>query len=467
MRTLPFKLTSAVLLLLCLHAPAIADNIDDLITAQMQKRHIPGLSLAVVRDGKVLKMRGYGLASVELGVPATEETVYHLASLTKAFTATAVMMLVEDGRLGLDDKITARLDGLPAAWGPITIRHLLTHTSGLVPDPVPWSLETVSRPYTREELLKLITAAPLEFQPGTSYRYANSDYYLLALVIEKVSGKPYGEFLSERIFRPLGMTATRVENPWEVVRNKAGGYGWDQGSQNVPPLIHPSQAYGSGNLLSSVADLVKFDAALSSGRLLGRASLEQMWTPAKINGEEIGYGLGWNVYNYRSHKIVGHGGNTPGFASELLHYVDDGTTVILLCNIFRGDDSPYKLSARLATLVIPDLAIPARPIADTDPQVTERLRLLVAGISEGKVDPALLSPRLRGALTPDVVKVLRQLYEQEKGRLKSLELLERKAGAPGRLYMYRAAFEKETVLYYVGVTGEGEIDSFEQDPTDD
>lgn len=467
MRALPVKLAFTALLLFCLHASALADSVDDYVVSQMQKRHIPGLSLAVIKDGKIVKMRGYGLASVELSAPATENSVYQIGSLTKTFTATAVMMLAEDGRLGLDDKVTAHLSGLPAAWDGVTIRHLLTHTSGLVPDPVPWSLETVGRPYTREELLKLITGAPLQFPPGTMYRYANSDYYLLALLIEKVSGKSYGEFLSERIFEPLGMTATRVNDPSEVVPGRVNGYGWEHDRFNVPPPIHPSQTLGAGNLLSTVADLAKFDAAMTAGRLLKKTSLDEMWTPAKVNGFETGYGLGWNVYDYRGHKIVGHGGNTPGFASQFSRYVGDAATVILLCNKFRGDDSPYKLSLRLATKIIPDLTIPARPIADADPQVTRKLRQLVEGISEGKVDPALLSQRMRAAWSPDIIKVLKQLYQKEKGRLESLALLEKRAAGADRLYMYRAGFEKETVLYYVRVTGEGEIDSFDQDAADE
>jgi CubicO group peptidase (beta-lactamase class C family) len=467
MRVLSAKLTSATLLLFCFQVALRADTVDDFVTAQMQKRHIPGLSLAVIKDGKVVKLRGYGLASVELGVPATENSVYQIASLTKSFTATAIMMLAEDGKLGLDDKITKHLNGLPSAWDEITIRHLLTHTAGLVSDPVPWSLETVSRPYSREELLKIITGAPLQFPPGTMYRYANSDYYLLALIIEKAGGKSYGEFLSERILMPLGMTATRVDDPSEVVAGRVSGYGWEHGKLILPPQIHPSQTLGSGNLLSTVVDLAKFDAALKGGRLLKKASLEQMWGTTKINGEEIGYGLGWAVYNYRGHKIVGHGGNLPGFASQLSDYAEDGTTIILLCNMFRGDDSPYKLSLRLATKIIPGLMIPARPIAVTDPQVTRNVKLVVEGISEGKIDPALLSPRMRAAWSPDIIKVLKQLYEREKGRLESLALLEQKGDGADRLYMYKAAFEKETVLYYVRVTGGGEIDSFEQDPADE
>lgn len=467
MRRLPVKVACAALWLLCFHAAAAADDVDDFVTAQMRERHIPGLSLAVVRDGKVVKMRGYGLASVELGVPATEHSAYQIASLTKSFTATAVMLLVEEGRLALDDKLTRHLSNLPAAWGEVTLRHLLTHTSGVVGDPLPWSLDTVVRFYPRDEYLKLILNAPLQFRPGTRYAYANSDYYLLAVVIEKASGKPYGEFLAERVFRPLGMTSTRVNDPWEVVPNRVSPYGWDN-RLVVPVTFHPSQTVGSGNLLSSVADLVKFEAALASGRLLRKSSLDEMWTPAKLDsGEGISYGLGWTVFNFRGHTIVGHGGNTMGFSSQLSRFVEDGTSVILLCNMFRGDDAPFKLSHRLATRLIPGLAIPARPAADPDPQLTRRVKELLEGIGEGKVDAAFLSPRLRGAFTQDVLKAMRQQYEQQYGRLKALTLLEKKTDGPNRLYMYRAAFEKQTLFYYLKVTEAGELDDLAQEPEDD
>ncbi|HWT01253.1 MAG TPA: serine hydrolase domain-containing protein [Pyrinomonadaceae bacterium] len=465
MRTLAVKLAFAALALFCFRGPAAADAVDDFVTSQMQKRHIPGLSLAVVKDGKVVKMRGYGLASVELGVPATEESVYQLASMTKSFTATAVMMLVEEGKLGLDDKISQHLGGLRADWGEVTIRHLLTHTSGVPGEALPWSMDTVGKFYPRDEYLKLIVNAPLQFAPGTRFVYGNSDYYLLAAIIEKAGGKPYGEFLSERIFKPLGMTATRVNDPWEVVKNRVNAYGWD--NKLVAPLtFHPSQAVGSGNLLSSVSDLVKFEAALGAGRLLKKSSLEQMWTPARLKGgEETSYGLGWTVFNFRGHKIIGHGGNTIGFASQLSRF-DDGTSVILLCNMFRGDDAPFKLSFRLAGFFIPDFAIPARPIVDTDPQFTERLRQLLAGVAEGKVDAALFSPKLRGAFSQDAINAMKQEYAQF-GPLKSLSLLESKADGANRLLMYRAAFEKKTLLYYIEAAGGGLIDDFGKEPEDE
>jgi D-alanyl-D-alanine carboxypeptidase len=465
MRTLAVKLAFAALLLLCFHAAAAADAVDDYVTAQMQKRHIPGLSLAVIKDGKVVKMRGYGLASVELGVPATEESVYPLASLTKSFTATAVMMLVEEGKLGLDDHVSQHISGLPARWGEITIRHLLTHTSGVAGDPIPWSLDTVNKYYPQDEYLKLIVNAPLQFPAGTRYSYANSDYFLLAVIIEKASGKSYADFLAERIFKPLGMTETRVNDPWEIVKGRVNAYGWDHDSLIVPLQIHPSQAVGSGNLLSSVADLAKFEAALGAGRLLKKSTLEQMWTPAKLsNGEEVSYGLGWTIYNFRGHKVVGHSGNTIGFASQLSRY-DDRTSIILLCNMFRGDDAPFKLSFRLAGFFIPDLAIPARAAADADPQFTERLKQLLAGIPDGKVDATIFSPKLRGAFSQDVINAMKQEYEQY-GPLKSLSLLERRADGANWLDMYRATFEKKSLFYYLKVTREGEIDDFGKEPED-
>lgn len=468
MRTLRLTLALAALLLFCFQTAIKADNVDDFITLHMQKRHIPALSLAIVKDGKVLKMRGYGLASVELGAPATAESVYQIASMTKSFTATAIMLLAEEGKLGLDDKVAQYVSGVPASWSEMTIRHLLTHTAGTVGEATPWTLETAGKFYTREEYLKIILNAPLNFAPGTRYSYSNSGFYLLALIIEKVTGKSYAEFLSERIFKPLGMNSTRVYDPWEVVPHKVNAYGWDNNKLIVPLLIHPSQTVGGGNLLSSVADLVKFDDALGNGKLLKKSTLEQMWTPARLNnGEELGYGLGWTVFSYRGHKIIGHSGNTVGFASQLYRFRDDGTSIILLCNMFRGDDAPFKLSLRLATLLIPDLNIPAQPITDAEPQLTQRLKQFLEGIPEGKFDASVFSQRLRGAFNPHVIRAITQEYEQQYGPLKSLALLERKTEGAKRLYMYRAIFEKKRMLYYLTVTSAGEIDDFGQDPEDE
>ncbi len=202
---------------------SLARSIDDYVLGVIQKRHIPGVSVAIVKNGKLLQAKGYGLANVELSVPATEKTVYQLASVTKQFTATAIMMLVEQGKLGLGDKISKHLPDLPAAWKEVTIRHLLNHTSGIKSyTSVKDFFKTARKDYTHREILDLVAKDPLEFAPGEKWRYCNTGYFLLGMIIEKVSGKTYGEFLDERIFKPLGMTQTRVNDLHAIIPNRAG-----------------------------------------------------------------------------------------------------------------------------------------------------------------------------------------------------------------------------------------------------
>jgi D-alanyl-D-alanine carboxypeptidase len=446
---------------------ARADELDDFVRARMERRHIPGLSLAVLKDGKVVKMRGYGLASVEFGAPATENSVYQIASITKTFTATAVMLLVAEGRLGLDDRVVDRLGGLPASWGDVTVRHLLTHTSGLTVDATPWTWETAGLIYSRDDYMKRLTAAPLQFPAGTRYSYSNSGYAVLALLVEAVGGRPYGEFLAERIFRPLGMTSTRVNDPSEVVRFRAAGYGWEGNTLKASGLIHPSHSFGSGDLLSTAADLSKFVVGIAEGRLLPRPVVDLMWTPARLaGGEEVSYGLGWNVFKVRGHRVVGHGGNSTGFASQMFRF-GDGTVIVLLCNGTWGDDMPFKMSLRLAGLVVPELAIPSRPTADGDPVFTAKVRALVEGLGAGRVDASLLSPRLAGLLTPQALESTRRTYEGQYGTLRSMALLERRADGPARHSMYRAVFARKTLLLYVTATGDGRIDDFGQEPEEE
>ena len=238
------------------------DGVDAFVQGLMQKRHIPGVSVAVVHDGSVVLEKGYGLANLELGVPATENTVYQLASVTKTFTATAVMMLVQEGKLALDDKITERLPDLPTAWQKVTIRHLLSHTSGIKSYTSVRDFHKTSRKdYAQRELLDLVAKEPLEFTPGEKWNYSNTGYFLLGMLIEKVGGKPYGEFMAERIFKPLNMAHTRANDLRAIIPNRAQGYEWNGKELRNGEYVSPSQPFAAGMLVSNVSDLVKWDAA--------------------------------------------------------------------------------------------------------------------------------------------------------------------------------------------------------------
>ena len=260
------------MLCLSISAPALAqaEAVDDYIRTEMQRRRIPGLALAVVRNGEVVKLKGYGMANLELDAPVTPDTVFELASVTKQFTATAIMLLAEEGKLKLDDPISLRLSGTPGSWKAITVRHLLTHTAGLA------SLETGFRAlweggvrlnYSTSEAFAAAMKDPISFAPGEQWQYSDVGYFLLGMIIEQVSGQRYREFLAERFFKPLGMTGASVPNKWELVRNRAAGYTF---FTNTSPLIHIrrdvyfelSSHYG---VFSTIKDLVKWEAALVGG----------------------------------------------------------------------------------------------------------------------------------------------------------------------------------------------------------
>src|SRR6266566_2468920 len=270
--------------------PGKADKIDDYVTAKIKRLHVPGASLAIVRDGHITKAQGYGFANLELRSPATKETVYEIGSTSKQFTATAIMMLVEEGKVRLDDTITKYFPEAPQAWRDVTIRHLLTHTSGIqnhvaVPhwlDVFRTNLAFETAP-SRDELLKMFFKLPLEFQPGETWAYDNTGYYLLGIVVEQASSKSYWQFLDERIFKPLGMTDTRSTDPRPIIPNRASGYEWQNNSFENRSVLTPFVAFSAGALLSTAADLAKWDAALYTETLLEKSSLEQMWVPAKIN----------------------------------------------------------------------------------------------------------------------------------------------------------------------------------------
>nr|MBA3240428.1 beta-lactamase family protein [Acidobacteriota bacterium] len=313
-------------------APARADRVDDYVREQMRLRHVPGLALVVVRDGKVVKERGYGLASVELGVPATPDTVFEIGSVSKQLTAAAIMLLVEEGKLSLDDRIAKHLPETPEGWSAITVRHLLTHTSGIKNYTGLAGFELTER-LKRDEFIKRIGVHPLAFEPGSAHSYGNTNYNLLGYIIEAASGRTYWEFMRERIFRPLGMSATTDRDPRYVLKNRAAGYEWEDGAL-VGRDYDLTDVFSAGAIVSTVRDLVKWDAALGGERLLKKSSLERIWTPTRLNdGREHPYALGWYVETLRGHRRVRHNGQTAGFAASFARYHEDRLTVIVLCNL--------------------------------------------------------------------------------------------------------------------------------------
>jgi CubicO group peptidase (beta-lactamase class C family) len=252
-------------------AAARADKVDDYVRAQMRERHIPGAAIAVVRNGRVVKTEGYGLANVELNVPATKETVFEIGSVTKQMTAAAIMLLVEEGRVNLDAPVGKYLPSAPEAWNNVTVRHLLTHTSGIKSYTGIASGFELTKRLKRDEFVKAIGAYPLEFAPGARWNYSNSGYNLLGFIIESVTGASYWDFMRTRIFNRLGMSATTDRDPKFIVPNRATGYEW-QDNRLVGRDYDLTDVFAAGAVVSTVVDLAKWDAAWRSNTFLKKES---------------------------------------------------------------------------------------------------------------------------------------------------------------------------------------------------
>ena len=330
---------------------AKADTADDLVAQAMRKDHIPGLSLAVVKGGRVVKIRGYGLADVEQHVAAEANTVYQTGSIGKQFTAMLVMMLVGDGVLKLDDKITKYVGTPNPAWRDITIRMLLTHTSGISNDALDDG--NMSLTYTPEQVLKMIAKTPLDFAPGTKWKYSNCGYELLGFIIQKATGTFYGDLLARRVWTPLAMAQTRIIDLADIVPHRAPGYVWASGKlQNQPYVSQSWNTTADGSMYTSVEDMVKWVQALDAQRFISAAAYREMYTPVRLaNGKAKPYGFGWEIDSYKGGRVYEHDGVWQGFTGVVTRYVDAHVDVIVLSNM--GDsDAVFDLGDSIARAYI-------------------------------------------------------------------------------------------------------------------
>lgn len=307
--------------------PSTPDSVDAFVAAEMARMHIPGVSLAVVRAGKVVKAKGYGFADVERNEPVTPETVFKIGSVSKQFLASGIMLLAQDGKLSVDDPVSKHLAGTPESWRGVTLRHFLTHTSGVQREGPAF---TPLRVQPDSVIVQSAYAQPLQFPTGSKWQYCNVCYFALADVIARVSGTSWDRFFTTRVFGPQGMASTRTTTTDPVPRS-AKGYVWRDGRYSVAPeytALRPSGAF-----LSTVLDLAKWDAALYRNDVLTRASRDAMWTPVRLtDGTTHGYGFGWELDSLDGHRTVSHGGSLPGFRAEMARFPDDSVTVIVLTN---------------------------------------------------------------------------------------------------------------------------------------
>jgi CubicO group peptidase (beta-lactamase class C family) len=447
----------AACILLAANAAAQADAIDDFVNRELAAQQIPGAALAITHNGRLVRAQGYGLANIEHQIPVHADTIFQSGSIGKQFTAVAVMLLVEDGKLRLDESVRTWLPDAPESWAPITVRHLLTQTSGL-PATADYDLQ---RNYTDDELTAICYRLRLEFPPGKRWSYSNAGYELLGILIKKVSGESYADILAERVFAPLHMNTARLISDRDIVMNRAAGYEPSaRGLLNQEWVAPTGNSTADGALYLTALDFVKWDAGLRAGEILKPESWAEVYLPVKLaSGKTYPYGFGWLLKHFAGQEVHEHSGAWQGFAGEFIRYLDAGVSVAVLTNKAGAD--PVRIARGVAGIYDARLALPpAAPIADPDPRKLERARRLIAEITADTLKQRDFGGIFGGAPASDFAQqidayrnVLRPL-----GALRDLRLFELQELGDDRRYRYRARFEKGLMNIQVMVLPDGLFD---------
>ncbi|HEX3848705.1 MAG TPA: serine hydrolase domain-containing protein [Steroidobacteraceae bacterium] len=451
--------------------PAFAAAVDAYLREEMRRQHIPGISLAIAKDGMPLYVRGYGAATLEHDVPAEPRTVWQIGSIGKQFTAVAVMKLADEHRLNLDDPLSKYLPEVPPSWGRVTLRLMLAHQSGIPQLTTPQrQLLELTRDYTDLELIKLAASQPLDFEPGTDVSYSDTGYVLLGFVINRVAGRFYGDFLQQRVFAPLGMDRTRIISDADIVPDRASGYelteaGTVRNQAYVSPALNRT---ADGSLYSTVLDLMKWDRALYGDAVLPHAELERMWRiDAHADGRRpfYHYGYGWENNRLRGQRIIEYDGNWQGFQAVMSRYVDKRLTVILLTNLSLCRTE--RMGHAVAGFVDPDLRPYPKSIPDTAPARTSAFKAFLQGPRAADEEAAArggegatrrlaaLTPAARARLSAALHTLRRDL--QERGPILDFTVVDE----TGRARVYRAE-EKDMVEFYtVRYAADGRIEDLD------
>ncbi|MEW5915799.1 MAG: serine hydrolase domain-containing protein [Gemmatimonadota bacterium] len=438
-------------------APPAADRIDAVVRAEMERQKVPGVAIGIVRKGVVVKARGYGFANVEHRVPVTAETIFQSGSVGKQFTSAAVMLLVEDGRIALDDPITKFFPESPATWRPILVRHLLTHTSG-IPDYTTSSFD-YRRDYTEDELVKMAFGLTLEFDAGARWNYSNTGYLLLGAIVRKASGKFYGDVLGERVFGPLGMNTARVISEEDIVPHRAAGYRLVRGELMNQEWVAPSlNTTADGALYLSLNDMLAWDRGLRAKSVLKPASWERVFSPVRLNsGKPYPYGFGWAVAEEAGQPTQQHGGAWQGFQAFIARYLRDDLTIIVLANLAGADTERFVelIGATFNPLIA---RAELKPIDDKEPQVAERLRRLLRSAADGTLTPADFA-YVRAGFFPDAANHYAQLLKPL-GAPGAFVLLEREELGDDRIFLYEVAYGTKRFLVRLGLAPNEKVSTF-------
>jgi CubicO group peptidase (beta-lactamase class C family) len=438
-----------------------ADPIDDYVNSEIARQHVPGIAIAVIRHGRIERARGYGLANLEHSVPVHADTLFKTGAVGMQFTAVGVMLLVEDGKIALDDPIAKYLPNAPQSWAPVTIRQLLNHTSGLPATPN----GEFRTDYTDDQLLDILYKQDMNFVPGTRWRFSYADYIVLGFIIRKVSGVHYAEMLAERLFKPLGMQTARGIDELAIVPNRAAGYEMRNGTLRNAEWVSPTaNSTADGSLYLSALDYAAWEAGMQGGKVLSPRSWAEIRQPARLtNGSVYPYGFGWYLGQGAGQQVWRHSGSWQGFRSFIIRYLGDEVTVVALAN---GDTCDTAQIARhVAAMIDPKFAqAPVAPIEDTEPQKTVIARRLLEDVAGGKADYrsfAYVSKLDFSEMMAEYQATLAGL-----GRLQQVTLFGRSKQGDDQLYVYRARYDTGLMDVSVGYAPNGRIGSLDLQPAE-
>jgi CubicO group peptidase (beta-lactamase class C family) len=428
-------------------------RVDSLANSEIKKGDIPGLSIIVVKNGNIDYVKGYGFANLEHNVPVKPETIFQSGSVGKQFTAFAIMLLVEDGKLSLDDRLSKFFPDAPSSWDAITVKNLLTHTAGFERD---YDVN-LRADYTEDSLYQVFKKVPLKFAAGEKSEYSNMGYATLGFIISKVNGKFYGEFLKQRIFEPLGMSTARVISESDIVPNRAAGYEVVDGQLKNHEWVSPSiNTLADGSLYVTALDMAKWEAALNAQKLLKKESYEMMWSPVKLNdGTTHPYGFGWRIDSIQGQKLIAHDGNWQGFSTTIKRYPLKKTTVVVFANLKRANTN--IIATRILELYHPELGVPRlKPIPDTEPKTTALVKDFVIKQIDQKLTEDMFTPEFWKEMLPYFEQASNYLKKQ--GTFEDLKPLFREDLDNGnRLHHYRLYFSKETLELLITITKDNKI----------
>ncbi|MDT9599721.1 serine hydrolase domain-containing protein [Sphingosinicella rhizophila] len=420
-------------------------QLDDYMTREMRERHVPGAAVAVLHKGEIVVAKGYGRATLEHDVPVTRDTIFQSGSVGKMFTAALVMKLVERGEIGLDDPLSQYLPDAPESWRPITIRHLLTHTSGVANYTGDFDFR---RDYTDDELVKFAYALPLDFQPGSRWSYSNTGYVLLGIIVKKKTGTSYLDLLATEVFKPLGMKTAQGITEADIVPNRASGYQLVGGVLKNQDWVSPTMnRTADGSLYFSLNDMIAWARAVEKGEVLSAAGWTQVYAPVKLNsGNPYPYGFGWSLDEADGKPRLHHGGAWQGFRTYYSRYLGEDLAVILLTNSSSAEVSSF--TDGIAKLWNPALVAPG-PRPRPEPAIEPRVAALIERARAGtlrKEDLPLASKGFAEAANQYFAPMLK-----DAGPLKSLELVERRQLGDDVAYSYKAMLGDRafTIAYQV------------------